>query len=190
MKVVEVLGVHADQLSATTVVFLGQPETPTRVLPIFIGPVEARAILLGLSDVEAPRPGTHELMGHVLDACDAELDRVAVTELVDGTFHAILELTTPSGSTNVSARPSDAIALAVRTGAPVLVADQVLAEASVEIQHAPDEPFEEEEIEAIVAEFEQVLETATVSDFIPEDEPETGEDGPDDLDDEGSDGED
>ena len=176
MESVHVLGLHGDPASSTMILFLGDPEEPTRVLPIFIGPTEARAIVLGLSDLEVPRPGTHDLLAHVIHECDAQLDRVAVTELVDGTFHAILELTTPAGSRSVSARPSDAIALAIRVDAPVVVAEDVLEEAAVEIRHAPDEPFDEEEIEEIVSQFESALATATVSDFMPEPEsPEASE---------------
>lgn len=165
MAEVQILGIHVDPASAATVLLLGDGESPTRVLPIFIGPVEAGAIALALAEVERPRPGTHDLLVDVIAACDAQVDRVMVTDLVEGTFIAVLELTTPWGHRTVSARPSDAVAIAVRAAVPVLVADRVLEEASVPMEREPDRPFAEEEIEAIVAAFQEQLSSATVADF-------------------------
>lgn len=166
MEHVQVLGIHADPASVATVLLLGNPDAPTRVLPIFIGQAEARAIALGLANVERPRPGTHELMVDVIEACDAQVDRVMVTELVEGTFIAVMELTTPWGPRTVSARPSDAVAVAVRAGVPLLVANEVLDQAAVPIEHGPDEPFADEEIESIVAAFQDQLASATPADFV------------------------
>ncbi len=169
METVEVVGIHADPTSAATVVLLGDPDELTQVLPIFIGPAEAQAIALGLAGVETPRPGTHELMLNLVDQCDAQLERVAVTELVDGTFIAMIELTTTAGARQVSARPSDAIALAIRARIPVLVAEEVLKQAAVPVQHEANEPFDQAEVEAIVGEFRELLDTATVEDFDSDD---------------------
>ncbi len=169
METVEVIGIHADPTSAATVVLLGDPDELTQVLPIFIGPAEAQAIALGLSGMDTPRPGTHELILDLVDQCDAQLERVAVTELVDGTFIAMIEITTTAGARQVSARPSDAIALAIRAQIPVLVAEDVLDQAAVPVVHEPEEPFDEAEVEAIVGEFRELLDTATVEDFDSDD---------------------
>ena len=165
MEPVHVLGVHVDPRTTATVMLLGDAEAPTRVLPVFIGPAEAQAIMIALAGIELPRPGTHDLFIDTLVACGVHLEQVAVTALVEGTFLAEARLVTPTGSTDVSARPSDAIALALRAGVPVLVDDGVFEEAAVDVEHEANQPFDDDEIEAIVSDFEEFLATATPEDF-------------------------
>lgn len=101
------------------------------VLPIWIGQLEATSILVAVENADVPRPLAHDLMGLMLTALDASATRVEVTRIEDGTFYAEITISTALGDRIVDARPSDAIALASRVGAPMWVADEVLAEAGV-----------------------------------------------------------
>lgn len=97
-----------------------------RVLPIFIGAPEATAIAYALQGIEAPRPMSHDLLGNVITALGAKLFAVEIVELVDNTFYASLRLLRGTEELSVSARPSDAVALALRVGAPLLVHDDLM----------------------------------------------------------------
>ncbi|TPX00633.1 bifunctional nuclease family protein, partial [Schumannella luteola] len=101
------------------------------VVPIWIGELEATSILVAIEDVEMPRPFAHDLMRNLLASVDAEVERVEVTRLEEGTYFAEVTLSTPSGVRRVDARPSDAVALASRAGASIWVAESVLEEAGV-----------------------------------------------------------
>lgn len=176
---VKVLGVQLERLSGAPVVLLGEQGTGERVLPIFIGAPEARAIVLALEGVERPRPATHDLLADVLRNVEAAVQSVEVTELRAGTFIAELDLRSESGEHRVSCRPSDAIALALRLDTPVYVAREVLDEAGVELQEDDGDeetPLAPEDIERAVAEFQDFLEQAGPEDFEPasgeEDRPE------------------
>jgi bifunctional DNase/RNase len=100
-----------------------------RVLPIWVGPVEANAIALQVENVQAPRPMTHDLLRNVLAELGASLTRVVITDLHDNTFYAYLELKRDGEVIFVDARPSDALALSIRTRAPVFVDTRVLDQA-------------------------------------------------------------
>ena len=97
-----------------------------RVLPIFIGAPEATAIAYALQHIETPRPMSHDLLGHVISALGARLFAVEIVELVDNTYFANLRLLREGQEILVSARPSDAVALAIRVGAPLLVSDELM----------------------------------------------------------------
>lgn len=114
-----------------------------RVLPIFIGAPEAAAIAYALQGVEAPRPMSHDLLGHVITALNAKVFSVEITELVDNTFYANLRLVRTNEEIIVSARPSDAVAVALRVGAPILVGDDLMATEGKVMQLAYDEDDEE-----------------------------------------------
>ena len=114
-----------------------------RVLPIFIGAPEAAAIAYALQGVKSPRPMSHDLLGHVVSALGAKLFAVEITELADNTFFASLRLVRSGEEINVSARPSDAVALALRMGAPILVSDDLMAAEGKVMQLAYDEDEEE-----------------------------------------------
>lgn len=133
---VELATVGVVPTTGTPVAVLREPESG-RLMPIFIGPAEARAILLALRGVAVSRPMTHDLMVDLLGTLDAELEQVIVDQLSDSTYYGFLKLRL-SGEDKavlVDTRPSDGMALAARTGAPVLVAEAVL-EAAAEL------PFE------------------------------------------------
>lgn len=169
---VQIVGMQLEPMSGVPVVLLGEDAVPTRVLPIMIGACEARSIALAVAGVEPPRPGTHDLMVDVLEHTGSRLEEVSVTELVDGTFFAELFVEAPSGLHRISARPSDGMALAVRTGVPISVHPDVLDAAAVAVHHESAEPFTEDEIDEVVERFQDFLSTARPSDF---DEP--AEDG-------------
>lgn len=171
MVPVQILGVYLDPNSGHSIVMLGEMGDTTRVLPIFIGPAEAQAIAIGIAEVRLPRPGTHDLLAEVMSRSDARLVEVHVTELRDGTFLAELELATRDGTQRVSARPSDGIALAVRVGAPIMVARVVLDAAAVGVDRIGSGPFDDDEIEEIVEEFTRFLATAQPADFVDPDAP-------------------
>lgn len=172
MIAVQIVGLQLDAEMGAPVVLLAESDAPLRVLPILIGPAEAQSIAFAAAGLRPPRPGTHDLMIALLDKLDSQLEEVAVTELLDGVFFAELFVETPSGLQRVSSRPSDGIALAMRAGAPIVVSSQVLDDAAVTVRHESSEPFSDEEIDAIVADFQQALDTVEPSDF---------EAGPDDT---------
>ena len=125
-----------------------------RYLPIWLGAVEATAIAFAQQDVKPPRPLTHDLFKDVLSELGAKLNTVYLTELKDGIFYA--QLNFEDGPT-ISARPSDAIALALRTGSPILASEQLLSEAGIEI---PDQA--EDEVER----FKEFLDQIKPEDFL------------------------
>jgi bifunctional DNase/RNase len=162
---VQIVGLQLDPEFGVPVILLAESDSPTRVLPILVGPAEAQSIALAVTGIKPARPGTHDLMATVLDAADCRLEEVAVTELTSGTFFAELFVETPAGLKRISSRPSDGIALAVRVGAPIVVNADVLEEAAINVSHEPAAPFSDEEIDAIVAEFQRSLATVQPSDF-------------------------
>lgn len=131
----------------------------SRYLPIWIGPNEATAIALALQGVEPQRPMTHDLLKLVVTALEATVARVDLTELNEGTFYADLVLSRAGDEVSISARPSDAIALAARTTTPIFADRQLLDEAGVEIE----EDGQEEEIER----FREFLDEVSPEDFEP-----------------------
>jgi bifunctional DNase/RNase len=162
MVEMELLGVRLELPANAPVVLLREQAGERRVLPIYIGPEEARAIALSLEGVSTPRPMTHDLFRDVLGAVEVSIVRITVTDLRESTFFAEIELQTSSGEVvTVSSRPSDAVALAVRVEAPIFAAESVLAEAAMP---APEEG-EEEEQEEIVDQFRQFIDEVNPEDF-------------------------
>ncbi len=109
-----------------------------RALPIWIGAAEAAAIANALEGVEPPRPMTHDLLANVIEAFGHNLDEVRITALSEGTFYAQLVV----DSEQISARPSDAVALALRCGAPIYGSDELIDEVGVEIAAEGDDEVE------------------------------------------------
>ena len=144
----------------TPMVLLQEAQGAQRLLPILIGGAEASAIHYALEGVQPPRPLTHDLFVTVIETLGASLERVLVTEVRDHTYYAELHLTTPQGPKIVSSRPSDAIALAVRCGAPLFAADELLDE----VGQVP-EPEPEDEAEEIIDEFKDFIEHVNPEDF-------------------------
>jgi bifunctional DNase/RNase len=129
MKPVDVLGLNLEADTGSPLVLLREQEAPHRVLPIFIGGREALAIALALSGEPPPRPLTHDLLAALIDELDARVEHVEVTEVREGVFVAQLAVQGPRGGVSLDSRPSDAIALALRTDAPLYASDEVLDQA-------------------------------------------------------------
>jgi bifunctional DNase/RNase len=124
-----ILGLIFDPNLNTTVVVLLDPEQE-RVLPIWIGPMEGNAIAIGMEKVDTPRPMTHDLIKNFLEQFQVEVNKVVVTDLKDDTFYASIFLNVDGKQLALDARPSDAIALAVRVEAPIYCAERVMAAAA------------------------------------------------------------
>jgi uncharacterized protein len=153
---VELVGVRIELPTNTPIVLLRELGGE-RFLPIWIGTTEAAAIAFAMEGVEPQRPMTHDLLRDVTVGLGARVERVVLTDLRDGIYFADLVLARDGAEAIVSARPSDAIALAVRTAAPIFVNPAILDEAGVEIR---DEDEEEE-----VARFRSFLAEVTPEDF-------------------------
>mgnify|MGYP001094564697 CR=1 FL=1 len=127
-----------------------------RALPIVIGAPEAHAIFCELRHIKPARPWTHDLMCTILDELEVQLARVVVVELRDNIYYAQLVLINNGNEQQIDSRPSDAIALALRAGAPIYVADKVMEEATVSLQEEPEEvPSEaDERFRAIVGDLD------------------------------------
>jgi uncharacterized protein len=161
----ELVGVRVE-LPANQPIVLLKERSGTRYLPIWIGAVEATAIAFALQGVETPRPLTHDLFVQVLQELGAELSAVHVTDLRDGTFYAELHLTSDGTTRTVSARPSDAIALASRLGdVPIFAATAVLEEAGLEIEDDDEVTEEGVDPEEEVRRFREFLDDIEPEDF-------------------------
>ncbi len=137
MVEVSIDSVRISLMSQHRIVVLKDTESP-RFLPIWIGPFEADAITIELQGVEVARPLTHDLLKAVIDKLGAEVERVAITDLRNDTFYAQITLRVNGRRMEVDSRPSDAIALAVRTHVPVYVDDAVMDQAAI----APESDME------------------------------------------------
>ena len=157
----ELVGVRVELPSNTPVVVLRELEGRHRQLSIFIGGPEATAIAFALEGVETPRPLTHDLFGNVLEELGTRLDRVVINELRETTYYATLVLTHQGDTSQVSSRPSDAIALAVRAGCPIYAEEDVLEEAGFveEVETVEESP------DAVVEEFRQFIDNVSPDDF-------------------------
>jgi len=121
----EVKALIVDPIANMPVVILRDADDKS-FLPIWVGVFEANAIALQLEDVRTPRPMTHDLLRQALDRLGATLERVVVTKLHENTYYAEIHLSTAGGPVVLDSRPSDAIALALRTSSPVFVEEEVL----------------------------------------------------------------
>lgn len=163
MAEVRIIGIRVDQPQNQPVLLLREV-SGKRYLPIWIGQSEAASIALQQRGIEPPRPLTHDLIVNMVAAFSRELIEVRVTSESEGTFYAEMQF---DSDTVISARPSDAIAVAIRVGAPIMVADEVLDEAGL---HLPDEdaaaddeePMSEEDVEA----FREFLDHVSPEDFL------------------------
>jgi len=166
MVEVRLSAVRVDLQSNTPVLLLTEAEGLGRTLPIFIGAPEATAIAFAIQGVAPPRPMTHDLLRDVVEALGAHLERVVITELRAATYYAELQLKRGDGPLSGSSRPSDAVALAVRTGSPLYVADDLM-EAEGILLPTDDEASDGDGAnpEELVGEFRQFLDTIRPEDF-------------------------
>jgi bifunctional DNase/RNase len=155
---VTVYGVSFDAASKQPIVLL-KAEERNLFLPIWIGHPEAAAILMKLQNADLPRPMTHDLLANVIGHLQANVTAVLVTELRDNTFYAVLTLEAGGQEIRVDSRPSDAIALAVRTDAPIFASEGLLDANGIEFDQEMDN------VEEIVKEFKDFLDGVSPEDF-------------------------
>jgi uncharacterized protein len=156
-----IYGVSFDMVGKQPIVLLKTADG-NKFLPIWIGHPEAAAILMKLQGAATPRPMTHDLFTDLLGQLDARVTRIAVTELRENTFYAAITISIDGSEIEVDSRPSDAIALAVRSDAPIFAADSVIEESAIEFEH---EDVNEEEV---VEEFKKFLDEVKPEDFSTE----------------------
>ena len=118
-------GLTVDPITNMPIVIL-KDKDGKRALPIWVGVFEANAIALQIENVETPRPMTHDLLRNIITDLDGSVDRIVVNDLRDNTFYAVIHLTVRGERVSIDSRPSDAIALALRTRAPILVEESVI----------------------------------------------------------------
>ena len=158
MQEMVIYGVSFDMVGKQPIVLLKAVDT-NKFLPIWIGHPEAAAILMKLQGANTPRPMTHDLMDEMLQRLEVSCAKVSVTELRENTFYASITLTVSGREVEIDSRPSDALALAVRSGAPIFAADDVIDESSIEFEH------EVEDTEEVVEKFKDFLDQVTPEDF-------------------------
>lgn len=165
MVPVRIASLSVDAVSNQPVIVLRPTEDEPgegRLVPIWIGHAEATAILLALQGMEPPRPMTHDLLKGVIDSMDVALARVEITRIEDGTFYAALVLRGEERTIAVDARPSDSIALAVRTHSPIFIAEEVIEAASIPEPLETDEEIDED---AELERFREFLDEVNPEDF-------------------------
>ncbi len=158
MQEMVIYGVSFDMVGKQPIVLLKTVEG-NRFLPIWIGHPEAASILMKLQGASTPRPMTHDLLCDVLGELEVRCTQVAVTELRENTFFAQITLSVNGRELEIDSRPSDAIALAVRSGAPIFAAEEVIAESAIEFEQ------NEEESEDVVEQFKEFLDQVSPEDF-------------------------
>lgn len=161
MREVEVAGVRVEMPSNSPIVLLREAEG-TRFIPIWVGSVEASAIAFALEGVPAERPLTHDLLEILLETFEKPLRSVHITALRDGVFYATMNF----DDATVDCRPSDAIAVALRSEAPILVSETVLDEVGVELPDEDGESSDENvDAESELEQFREFLDHINPEDF-------------------------
>ena len=150
MQEMVIYGVSFDMVGKQPIVLLKTVDG-NKFLPIWIGHPEAASILMKLQGAGTPRPMTHDLLCDILGELDVKCTQVSVTELRENTFFASITLSVGGRELEIDSRPSDAIALAVRSGAPIYAAEEVISESAIEFEH------DVEESEDVVEKFKEFL---------------------------------
>ena len=162
MKSLSVRAVRLDRMSNTPIVTLHEEESPRRQFEIFIGAPEAASIQIALDDEKTPRPLTHDLFVLALERINVSVERVVLTHVSSGTYYADVVLLPDGGQeTTVSARPSDALAIALRASCPIYALETLLDEVGEVVEDEPDQPAEAE----IIDEFRDFIENISPDDF-------------------------
>jgi uncharacterized protein len=134
----KVAGIALDAITRSPIVLL-KDGTDRRALPIYIGQDQAKAIIGALEQQKPPRPLTHDLIANLFEAWEMELERIIIHSLQDNTFYAVLCLKKGEIKKEIDCRPSDAIAIALRTNSPIWVMEEVIADASIPVDRDADE---------------------------------------------------
>ncbi len=164
MKPLDVLGVRVEMPTNQPIVLLRERDG-SRYLPIWVGAAEAAAIAYAQQGVVPPRPLTHDLLKNVLTDLGHTIDRVRITSLEEGVFHAVLEIDggAAAGGQSIDSRSSDAIALALRAGVEIVTSEELLDEAGVAMAGEQ----EDDEVEK----FKEFLDHVSADDFDTGDQP-------------------
>ena len=160
----ELVGVRVDMPSNTPVLLLREQEGERRLLAIMIGGPEAQAIAFALDGVETRRPMTHDLIATLIEELGAHIDRIVISALRDDIFYADLVLRADDDTHVVSARPSDAMAIAVRVGPPVYAEEAVLAEVGY-VEDDDAETDDDVDPDEVVEEFREFIDQVNPEDF-------------------------
>ena len=176
MREMVIYGVSFDMVGKQPIVLLKTADG-NRFLPIWIGHPEAAAILVKLQNAASARPMTHDLLNDVVGQLDAEVISIAVTEMRENTYYARITLQRNGSEIEVDSRPSDAIALAVRSGAKIYVADEVIEESGVEFQDdaSEDQPGAPPLADLDPEEFRAFLDSVSPDEFAADPEEGLGE---------------
>ena len=152
---VEVSSIRLEEETETPIMLLQKPNT-NKVLPIWIGTIEAVSIAYAQEGFVHPRPQTHDLLLNILDSLNAKILEVSITDIHDKTYFAEIKLSTHEGELTLSSRPSDAIALALRTSAEIFVENTVFNDNYIEI-------YDEDKVD--IEEFSQFIDNVSPEDF-------------------------
>jgi bifunctional DNase/RNase len=164
MVEMHLVAVRVELPSNTPILLLQETGAASRTLPIYIGSSEAQAIAYALQGVVTPRPMTHDLMKDLLQEVGATVECVVITELRERTFYAEIRLRVAGRLIPVSARPSDAVALAVRTSATIY-AEDALIDAEGYVLQSEEEPAETEDSDDLVSQFRDFIDGISPEDF-------------------------
>ncbi len=134
----KVAGIALDAITRSPIILL-KDGSDRRALPIYVGQEQAKAIISVLEGQLPPRPLTHDLMINIMEAWQMKLDKIIIHSLQDNTFYAVLTLSQNGKKKEIDCRPSDAIALALRTNSPIWVVEEVVADASIPVDRDADE---------------------------------------------------
>ena len=152
---VEVSSIRLEEETETPIMLLQKPNT-NKVLPIWIGTIEAVSIAYAQEGFVHPRPQTHDLLLNILDSLNAKILEVSITDIHDKTYFAEIKLSTHEGELTLSSRPSDAIALAIRSSAEIFVENSVFNDNFIEI-------YDENKVD--IEEFSQFIDNVSPEDF-------------------------
>jgi uncharacterized protein len=159
LKEMKVAGITVDPFTNTPIVILKDLDEKD-VLPIWIGLLEASSIATAIENIQTPRPMTHDLLKNILDNLGAKVERIEVNDLKDNTYYALIHLDVESKRFVIDSRPSDAIAIAIRTGATIFVEESVIKKsAKVDLSQKGDKVVTD------TTEWEEILENLSTDDF-------------------------
>ncbi|MCX7966089.1 MAG: bifunctional nuclease family protein [Syntrophorhabdaceae bacterium] len=159
LKEMKVAGITVDPFTNTPIVLLKDLEDKD-VLPIWIGLLEASSIATALENIKTPRPMTHDLIKNILEHLDVKVVKIEVNDLRDNTYYALIHLDVNNKRLTIDSRPSDAIAIAIRVGAPIFVEESVIKKSSkVDLEGKGDKVVTDS------SEWEDILENLSTDDF-------------------------
>ena len=159
LKEMRIAGITVDPFTNTPIVILKDMDD-NEILPIWIGLLEASSIATAIENIQTPRPMTHDLLKNILDRLGAEIIRIEVNDLKDSTFYALLHIKANNEKFVIDSRPSDAIAIALRTGASIFVEESVIKRAAkVDLNQKGDKVVTD------TNDWEDILENLSQDDF-------------------------